>query len=180
VSRIGRLPIPIPKGVEVKVSPDNVVTVKGVKGTLEKKFPPIVNIEVKDGEVIVTRKSDEKEEKAMHGTTRAIIANMVKGVTEGFEKALEIVGVGYRASKQGKKLVLNVGYSHPVEIEEEPGIEIVVEGNNRIIVRGADKERVGQIAANIRRVREPDAYQGKGIRYVGEVVRLKEGKTGKK
>lgn len=116
----------------------------------------------------------------MHGTTRAIIANMVKGVTQGFEKTLEIVGIGYRAAKQGKKLVLNVGYSHPVEIEEEPGIEIVVEGNNKIIVRGADKEKVGQVAANIRRVREPDAYQGKGIRYAGEVVRLKEGKTGKK
>lgn len=180
VSRIGRLPIEIPKGVEVKVSPDNVVTVKGTKCTLEKKFPPIVNIEVKDNQVIVTRNGDDKEERAMHGTTRAIIANMVKGVTQGFEKTLEIVGIGYRAAKQGKKLVLNVGYSHPVEIEEEPGIEIVVEGNNKIIVRGADKEKVGQVAANIRRVREPDAYQGKGIRYAGEVVRLKEGKTGKK
>lgn len=180
MSRIGRLPIEIPKGVEIKLSPDNVVTVKGTKGTLEKKFPPFVNIEVKDNQVIITRNGDDKEERAMHGTTRAIIANMVKGVTQGFEKTLEIVGIGYRAAKQGKKLVLNVGYSHPVEIEEEQGIEIVVEGNNKIIVRGTDKERVGQVAANIRKVREPDAYQGKGIRYAGEVVRLKEGKTGKK
>ncbi|AIS53176.1 50S ribosomal protein L6 [Thermoanaerobacter kivui] len=180
MSRIGRLPIEIPKGVEVKVNPGNVVVVKGSKGTLEKKFSPLVNIDVKDNKVIVTRNGDDKEERALHGTTRAIIANMVKGVSEGFEKALEIVGVGYRAAKQGKKLVLNVGYSHPVEIEEELGIEIIVEGNNKIIVRGCDKEKVGQVAANIRRVREPDAYQGKGIRYVGEVVRLKEGKTGKK
>lgn len=180
MSRIGRLPIEIPKGVEVKINPNNLVVVKGSKGTIEKKFSPLINIEVKDNKVIVTRNSDDKHDKELHGTTRALIANMIKGVSSGFEKALELVGVGYRVAKQGKKIVLTVGYSHPVEIEEEPGIEFVVEGTNKIIVKGYDKQKVGQVAAQIRSVREPDAYKGKGIRYVGEVIRLKEGKTGKK
>jgi len=180
LSRIGRLPIEIPKGVEVKVNPDNLVVVKGTKGVMERKFSPLINIKVEDNQILVTRNSDDKFERALHGTTRAILSNMVKGVSEGFAKTLEIVGIGYRVAKQGKKVVLTVGYSHPVEIEEEPGIEIAVEGTNKIIVKGYDKQRVGQIAADIRKVRVPDAYHGKGIRYAGEVVRLKEGKTGKK
>jgi large subunit ribosomal protein L6 len=179
VSRIGKQPVEIPKDVTVTVN-NNHVVVKGPKGTLERDFPNLVNIAVEDNKVIVTRSSDDKEARAMHGTTRALIQNMVKGVSTGYEKSLEIVGVGYRVAKQGKKIVLTVGYSHPVEIEEEPGIEFVVDGTNKITVKGIDKQRVGEVAANIRKVRQPDAYKGKGIRYVGEYVRLKEGKTGKK
>ncbi|AEF16405.1 MULTISPECIES: 50S ribosomal protein L6 [Thermoanaerobacterium] len=179
MSRIGKQPVEIPKDVTVTVN-NNHVVVKGPKGTLERDFPNLVNIAVEDNKVIVTRSSDDKEARAMHGTTRALIQNMVKGVSTGYEKSLEIVGVGYRVAKQGKKIVLTVGYSHPVEIEEEPGIEFVVDGTNKITVKGIDKQRVGEVAANIRKVRQPDAYKGKGIRYVGEYVRLKEGKTGKK
>ncbi|MDI3309843.1 MAG: 50S ribosomal protein L6 [Thermoanaerobacterium sp.] len=179
MSRIGKQPVDIPKDVTVTVN-NNHVVVKGPKGTLERDFPNLVNIAVEDNKVIVTRNSDDKETRAMHGTTRALIQNMVKGVSTGYEKSLEIVGVGYRVAKQGKKIVLTVGYSHPVEIEEEPGIEFVVDGTNKITVKGIDKQRVGEVAANIRKVRQPDAYKGKGIRYVGEYVRLKEGKTGKK
>ena len=179
MSRIGKQPVEIPKDVTVTVN-NNHVVVKGPKGTLERDFPNSVNIAVEDNKVIVTRSSDDKEARAMHGTTRALIQNMVKGVSTGYEKSLEIVGVGYRVAKQGKKIVLTVGYSHPVEIEEEPGIEFVVDGTNKITVKGIDKQRVGEVAANIRKVRQPDAYKGKGIRYVGEYVRLKEGKTGKK
>lgn len=179
MSRIGKQPVEIPKDVTVTVN-NNHVVVKGPKGTLERDFPNLVNIAVEDNKVIVTRSSDDKEARAMHGTTRALIQNMVKGVSTGYEKSLEIVGVGYRVAKQGKKIVLTVGYSHPVEIEEEPGIEFVVDGTNKITVKGIDKQRVGEVAANIRKVRRPDAYKGKGIRYVGEYVRLKEGKTGKK
>ncbi|QSZ27145.1 50S ribosomal protein L6 [Aceticella autotrophica] len=180
MSRIGRLPIEIPKGVTVTVNDDNLVIVKGPKGTLEKKFSKLIDIIVEDNNVMIKRKSDSKQERALHGTTRALIANMITGVSSGYEKILEIVGVGYRVAKQGKKIVLTVGYSHPVEVEEENGIEFAVDGTNKIIVKGTDKQQVGQIAAKIRSIREPDAYKGKGIRYAGEYVRLKEGKTGKK
>ncbi|MDI6604396.1 MAG: 50S ribosomal protein L6 [Thermoanaerobacteraceae bacterium] len=180
MSRIGRLPIEIPKGVTVTVNDDNLVIVKGPKGTLEKKFSKLIDIIVEDNNVMIKRKSDSKQERALHGTTRALIDNMITGVSSGYEKILEIVGVGYRVAKQGKKIVLTVGYSHPVEVEEENGIEFAVDGTNKIIVKGADKQQVGQIAAKIRSIREPDAYKGKGIRYAGEYVRLKEGKTGKK
>jgi large subunit ribosomal protein L6 len=180
MSRIGRLPIEIPKGVTVTVNDDNLVIVKGPKGTLEKKFSKLIDIIVEDNNVMIKRKSDSKQERALHGTTRALIANMITGVSSGYERILEIVGVGYRVAKQGKKIVLTVGYSHPVEVEEENGIEFAVDGTNKIIVKGADKQQVGQIAAKIRSIREPDAYKGKGIRYAGEYVRLKEGKTGKK
>ncbi|SEG07187.1 large subunit ribosomal protein L6 [Caloramator fervidus] len=180
MSRIGRLPVVIPQGVTVTVSDNNEVTVKGPKGTLTKQMSKKVNIAVEDGKVIVTRPDDEKETKALHGLTRSLIKNMVIGVTEGYQKTLELVGVGYRAAKQGKKLVLNVGYSHPVEIEPVEGIEFEVPAANQIVVKGIDKELVGQVAARIRSVREPEPYKGKGIKYIDEVIRRKEGKTGKK
>jgi large subunit ribosomal protein L6 len=178
MSRIGKKPIEIPSGVTVTVD-KNTVTVKGPKGSLTRTFNPDLNIEVGEKEIIVTRPSDSKEHRALHGTTRALLANMVEGVSKGFEKSLELIGVGYRAQKQGKKLVLNVGYSHPVEIEPEEGIEIEVPSNTKIVVKGVSKERVGALAANIRDVRPPEPYKGKGIRYEGEYVRRKEGKTGK-
>lgn len=178
MSRIGKKPIEIPSGVTVTVE-NNTVTVKGPKGSLTRTFNPDLNIEVGEKEIIVTRPSDSKEHRALHGTTRALLANMVEGVSKGFEKSLELIGVGYRAQKQGKKLVLNVGYSHPVEIEPEEGIEIEVPSNTKIVVKGVSKERVGALAANIRDVRPPEPYKGKGIRYEGEYVRRKEGKTGK-
>jgi large subunit ribosomal protein L6 len=178
MSRIGKKPIEIPSGVTVTVD-KNTVTVKGPKGTLSRTFNPDMTIEVGEKEIIVKRPSDSKEHRALHGTTRALLANMVEGVSKGFEKSLELIGVGYRAQKQGKKLVLNVGYSHPVEIEPEEGIEIEVPSNTKIVVKGASKERVGALAANIRDVRPPEPYKGKGIRYEGEYVRRKEGKTGK-
>ncbi|MBE3569034.1 MAG: 50S ribosomal protein L6 [Bacillales bacterium] len=178
MSRIGKKPIEIPSGVTVTVE-KNTVTVKGTKGSLTRTFNPDLNIEVGEKEIIVTRPSDSKEHRALHGTTRALLANMVEGVSKGFEKSLELIGVGYRAQKQGKKLVLNVGYSHPVEIEPEEGIEIEVPSNTKIVVKGVSKERVGALAANIRDVRPPEPYKGKGIRYEGEYVRRKEGKTGK-
>lgn len=157
----------------------NTVTVKGPKGELTRTFHPDMTIKVENNVITVTRPSDEKHHRALHGTTRSLLANMVEGVSKGYEKALELVGVGYRAAKQGKKLVLNVGFSHPVEIEPEQGLEIEVPSQTRIVVKGADKQRVGELAANIRAVRPPEPYKGKGIRYEGEVVRLKEGKTGK-
>ncbi|MEJ9210803.1 50S ribosomal protein L6 [Bacillus smithii] len=178
MSRIGKKPIEIPSGVTVTVE-KNTVTVKGPKGSLTRTFNPDLNIEVGEKEIVVTRPSDSKEHRALHGTTRALLANMVEGVSKGFEKSLELIGVGYRAQKQGKKLVLNVGYSHPVEIEPEEGIEIEVPSNTKIVVKGVSKERVGALAANIRDVRPPEPYKGKGIRYEGEYVRRKEGKTGK-
>ncbi|TDT50419.1 50S ribosomal protein L6 [Fonticella tunisiensis] len=180
MSRIGRLPVALPQGVTVTVGNDNTVTVKGPKGTLSKQMHKSMNIKVEDNAVVVTRPSDEKEIKALHGLTRALIQNMVTGVTQGYQKALELVGVGYRASKQGKKLVLNVGYSHPVEIEPVEGIEFEVPAATSVIVKGIDKEVVGQVAAQIREVRRPEPYKGKGIKYVDEVIRRKEGKTGKK
>lgn len=178
MSRIGKKPIEIPNGVDVKIE-DNVVIVKGPKGTLTQEIHPdmIVNIEGK--QITVQRPSDERQHRALHGLTRTLIANMVEGVTKGFEKTLEIVGVGYRAQKQGKKLVINIGYSHPVEIEEPAGITIEVPDQNKIVVKGIDKQKVGNFAANIRKVREPDPYLGKGIKYADEVLRLKEGKAGK-
>ena len=178
MSRIGRMPIAIPAGVTVSVADGNVVTVKGSKGTLERTFVPELTIEVKDNEVIVTRPNDQKREKSLHGLTRTLIHNMVVGVSEGFTKTLEVNGVGYRAAKQGSKLRLNLGYSHPIEMEDPEGIETKVDGN-KIIVSGISKEKVGQYAAEIREKRKPEPYKGKGIKYDYEVIRRKVGKTGK-
>ena len=178
MSRVGRKPVEIPAGVTVTLN-GHTVTVKGPKGELTRTFHSDIEIKVEDNNVVVNRPSDEKLHRSQHGTTRAIIANMVEGVSKGFERNLELIGVGYRAQKQGKKLVLNVGYSHPVEIEPEEGIEIEVPANTKISIKGTDKERVGALAANIRDVRPPEPYKGKGIRYEGEHVRRKEGKTGK-
>ena len=178
MSRIGKKPIEIPAGVTV-TNNNNTVTVKGPKGELTRSFNADIEIKVEENIITVTRPSDAKEHRALHGTTRALLSNMVEGVSKGFEKSLELIGVGYRAQKQGKKLILNVGYSHPVEIEPEEGIEVEVPANTKIIVKGTDKERVGALAANIRDVRPPEPYKGKGIRYEGEFVRRKEGKTGK-
>lgn len=178
MSRIGKKPIEVPAGVTVTLN-GNKVTVKGPKGELSREFNKDITITVEDNVVTVTRPSDSKEHRTVHGTTRAILANMVEGVSKGFEKSLELIGVGYRAQKQGNKLVLSVGYSHPVEITPENGLEIDVPSNTQIVVKGIDKEQVGALAANIRNVRPPEPYKGKGIRYVGEYVRRKEGKTGK-
>ena len=180
MSRIGRMPIAIPAGVTVTIAENNKVTVKGPKGTLERVLPEEMTIKVEGSEVVVTRPNDLKKMKSLHGLTRTLIANMVKGVTDGYEKVLEINGVGYRAQKQGKKLVLSLGYSHPVEMEDPEGLETVVEGTNKITVKGIDKEKVGQFAAEIRDKRRPEPYKGKGIKYADEVIRRKVGKTGKK
>ena len=179
MSRIGRMPIAIPLGVTVEVAENNKVTVKGPKGTLERVLPEAMDIKVDGEEVVVSRPNDLKKNKALHGLTRTLIYNMVVGVTEGYEKKLEVNGVGYRAQKQGKKLVLSLGYSHPVEMEDPEGIETVLDGQNIIIVKGIDKEKVGQYAAEIRSKREPEPYKGKGIKYDTEVIRRKVGKTGK-
>lgn len=178
MSRIGNKIVVLPAGVEIKQDGNN-VTVKGPKGELTRHFSSDIAMNIKGNEVTFTRPNDTKEMKTIHGTTRANFNNMVVGVSEGFQKALELQGVGYRAQLQGKKLVLNVGYSHPVEIDAPAGIEIEVPNNTSIIVKGSDKEVVGELAANIRGVRPPEPYKGKGIRYVGEYVRRKEGKTGK-
>jgi large subunit ribosomal protein L6 len=178
MSRIGKKPVEIPNGVSIEIK-GNQITVKGPKGELVKQLHSEVLVKVQENEIIVERPSDSKLHRALHGTTRSIVNNMVEGVTKGYEKGLELIGVGYRATKSGSKLVLNVGYSHPVEIEPEDGIEIEVPANTKVIVKGIDKERVGAIAANIRSVRLPEPYKGKGIRYVGEYVRRKVGKTGK-
>jgi large subunit ribosomal protein L6 len=178
MSRVGKKPIELPAGVTL-INDNSTVTVKGPKGELTRTFNPDIAVVVEENVVTVTRPSDSKEHRALHGTTRAVIANMVEGVSNGFVRNLELIGVGYRAQKQGNKLVLNVGYSHPVEIEAEPGLEIEVPANTKITIRGTDKERVGALAANIRDVRPPEPYKGKGIRYEGEFVRRKEGKTGK-
>ena len=180
MSRIGRLPVAIPAGVEVKVAEGNVVTVKGPKGTLERALPTEMEIKVEDGHVVVSRPNDLKKMKSLHGLTRSLIHNMVVGVSEGYTKELEVNGVGYKAAKQGKKLVLSLGYSHPVEMEDPEGIETVCDGQNKIIVKGISKEKVGQYAAEIRDKRRPEPYKGKGIKYVDEVIRRKVGKTGKK
>ena len=179
MSRIGRHPVAVPAGVEVKIAENNVVTVKGPKGTLEKALPTEMSIKLEDGQVVVTRPNDLKKMKSLHGLTRTLIQNMVIGVSQGYEKALEVNGVGYRAQKQGKKLVLSLGYSHPVEMEDPEGLESTVDGN-KIVVKGIDKEKVGQYAAEIRDKRIPEPYKGKGIKYADEVIRRKVGKTGKK
>ena len=179
MSRIGRMPIAIPAGVTVELAENNQVTVKGPKGTLSRVLPSEMEIKVEDSEVTVTRPNDLKKMKSLHGLTRTLIHNMVVGVTDGFTKELEVNGVGYRASKAGKKLTLNLGYSHPVEMEDPEGLESTVDGN-KIIIKGIDKEKVGQYAAEIRDKRRPEPYKGKGIKYADEVIRRKVGKTGKK
>ena len=180
MSRIGRLPVAIPAGVTVDIQENNHVVVKGPKGTLERTLPSEMTIKLEDGHVVVTRPNDLKKMKALHGLTRTLIHNMVIGVTEGYQKELEVNGVGYRAQKKGKVLTLSLGYSHPVEMEDPDGVEVEVEGQNKIIVKGIDKEKVGQYAAEIREKRAPEPYKGKGIKYADEVIRRKVGKTGKK
>lgn len=180
MSRIGKMPIAIPAGVTVDIAENNKVTVKGPKGTLERVLPSEMIIS-KDGDVVtVSRPYDLKRMRSLHGLTRTLINNMVVGVTDGYQKVLEINGVGYRAAKQGNKLVLSLGYSHPVEMVDPEGVEVVVEDQNKIIVKGIDKEKVGQYAAEIREKRAPEPYKGKGIKYADEVIRRKVGKTGKK
>ncbi|MDD9272100.1 50S ribosomal protein L6 [Paenibacillus sp. GCM10023248] len=179
MSRIGRKPITIPSGVNVTLD-NTLITVKGPKGTLSRELHKDIKVSVLENEISVERPSDNKLHRALHGTTRSVVANMVSGVTEGFAKSLDLVGVGYRANKSGDKLVLNVGYSHPVEITPESGIEFEVPSNTKIIVKGIDKERVGAMAAKVRSVREPEPYKGKGIKYEGERILRKEGKAGKK
>ena len=180
MSRIGRMPIAVPAGVTVDIAENNKVTVKGPKGTLERELPTEMEIKLEGAEIHVARLNDLKKMKALHGLTRSLLHNMVVGVTDGYEKKLEVNGVGYRAAKSGKKLTLSLGYSHPVEMEDPEGIETVVEGQNVIIVKGIDKEKVGQFAANIRDKRRPEPYKGKGIKYADETIRRKVGKTGKK
>jgi large subunit ribosomal protein L6 len=178
MSRIGRKPITVPSGVDVKIDGSH-ITVKGPKGTLEQNFHKDMNVEVQGNEIIVTRPSENKMHKSLHGLTRTLISNMIVGVSEGFKKELEIQGVGYRAAKQGKNLVMNLGYSHQVIVPEIAGITVDVPAPNRIIVNGCDKQMVGQFAAEIREKRPPEPYKGKGVRYVGEYVARKEGKAGK-
>ena len=180
MSRLGRMPIAIPAGVTVTIAENNLVTVKGPKGTLERVLPAELEIKQEGSEIIVTRPNDLKRIKSLHGLTRTLIKNMVVGVTEGYEKVLEINGVGYRAAKQGSKLVLSLGYSHPVEMEDPEGVTTVLDGQNIIKVQGIDKEKVGQHAAVIREKRLPEPYKGKGIKYATETIRRKVGKTGKK
>lgn len=178
MSRVGRMPIPVPKGVEVRIDGPRIV-VKGPKGELSRDLLPEMTVEQQDGQIVVSRPSDQARHRAMHGLTRTLVANMVAGVSEGFSKTLEMQGVGYRAQMQGKELVLAVGFSHPVQIPPPPNIEFAVDGTSRIIVKGINKEQVGQVAADIRKVRPPEPYKGKGIRYAGEYVRRKAGKAGK-
>ena len=180
MSRIGRMPIAVPAGVTVTIAENNLVTVKGPKGTLERVLPAEMEIKQEGAEIIVTRPNDLKRNKSLHGLTRTLIKNMVVGVTDGYEKVLEINGVGYRAAKQGKKLVLSLGYSHPVEMEDPEGVTTVLDGQNIIKVQGIDKEKVGQYAAVIREKRAPEPYKRKGIKYQTETIRRKVGKTGKK
>lgn len=179
MSRIGLKPITIPAGVEVSIDSNNYAVVKGPKGKLEQQLSKDMIIEIQGTEINVSRPSEEKMHKSLHGLTRTLLNNMIVGVTEGYQKVLEIVGVGYRAAKQGNKLVLNLGFSHPVEMEDPQGIETAVEGNNKIIVKGIDKQQVGNYAAVIREWRSPEPYKGKGIKYSDEVIRRKAGKTGK-
>ena len=179
MSRIGRAPITVPAGVEITLGDNNVVTVKGPKGTLTKQFNANMAIALDNGVLTVSRPNDAKENRALHGLTRTLISNMVVGVTEGFKKELDVNGVGYRVAKEGNKLVMNLGYSHQVIMEEVPGITVEVPGPNKIIINGCDKQMVGQFAAEVREKRPPEPYKGKGIKYVDEVIRRKEGKTGK-
>ena len=180
MSRIGRMPITVPAGVEVSIGDGNVVTVKGPKGTLTKTMNPAMTITCEDGAIHVTRPNDEKLNRSLHGLTRTLIHNMVIGVTEGYKKELEVNGVGYRVAKQGKQLVMNLGYSHQVIMDEIPGITIDVPAPNKIIISGPNKQMVGQFAAEVREKRPPEPYKGKGIKYATEVVRRKEGKAGGK
>lgn len=181
MSRIGNKLITIPAGVTVEVAPGNEVTVKGPKGTLTRKFSDLMDIQVADNTVTVKRPNDQKETKQLHGTTRALLHNMVVGVSEGFQKDLELVGIGFRTAVKGNKLTMNVGYSHPVEIEISEGLDVTCPNATNITVKGIDKQLVGEFAANVRAVRKPEPYKGKGIRYKGEHIRRKEGKTaGKK
>jgi large subunit ribosomal protein L6 len=180
MSRIGRLPIEVPKGVTVDIDDNNMAIVKGPKGTLEQQLPKEMEIKNEKGEISVTRPSELKKFKSLHGLTRTLINNMIIGVTNGYEKTLEINGIGYRAAKQGKKLTLSLGYSHPVVMEDPEGVEAVLEGQNKIFIRGIDKQKVGQYAAEIREKRKPEPYKGKGIKYSDETIRRKVGKTGAK
>ena len=180
MSRIGRMPITIPAGVEVNVAAGNVVTVKGPKGTLTQTLHPAMSIEVEGNTIHVKRPSDAKEHRSLHGLTRTLLHNMVVGVTEGYKKELDVNGVGYRVAKEGNKLVMNLGFSHQVTMEEIPGITIEVPGPNKIVIHGCDKQQVGQFAAEVREKRPPEPYKGKGIKYTDEVIRRKEGKTGVK
>lgn len=179
MSRIGKKPISLPKGVEVKKD-GSLVTVKGPKGALTKDLPAEINIEQVENELILTRPSDEKDHRALHGLTRSLLSNMVEGVTNGYEKKLELVGVGYRAQLQGSKLVINIGFSHPVELDPPEGIEFEVPAVTRITVKGIDKQLVGNTAAHIRAIRKPEPYKGKGIKYENEIIRRKAGKAGAK
>ncbi len=178
MSRIGRLPITVPPGVKVEIK-DHEVSVTGPKGKMTKTFHPDMDIVVAEGKVIVTRPDDEREHRALHGLTRALLANMVTGVSTGFEKNLEMSGVGYRVEKSGNGIVLRAGFSHPVDVQPKYGVTLSIDGTTKIKVSGVDKEAVGEMAAEIRGIRPPDAYKGKGIKYAGEVIKLKPGKTGK-
>jgi len=178
MSRVGKNPIPLPKGVEVQVNGSQ-INVKGPKGQLDRRVDPEMRVEQQDGQLVVVRPTDQTRHRAMHGLTRSLIANMVQGVSEGFSKTLEMQGVGYRAQMQGTTLQLSVGFSHPVDVRPQPGIEFEVDGTTKIIVKGINKEQVGQVAADVRKIRPPEPYKGKGIRYAGEYVRRKAGKAGK-
>ena len=180
MSRIGKMPITVPAGVEINVAEGNVVTVKGPKGTLTQKLSEKMTLTREDGVIVVTRPNDEKENRSLHGLTRTLLSNMVVGVTEGFKKELDVNGVGYRVAKEGNKLNMNIGFSHPVIMEEPEGITIEVPSPNKIIINGTDKQKVGQFAAEVRGKRPPEPYKGKGIKYTDEVIRRKEGKTGVK
>ena len=180
MSRIGRMPISIPAGVDVKIEEGNLVTVKGPKGTLTQQLHPAMTIRQEGAELLVTRPNDAKENRSLHGLTRTLLHNMVVGVTDGFKKELDVNGVGYRVAKEGSKLVMNLGFSHQVVMEESEGISIEVPNPNKIIISGTDKQRVGQFAAEVREKRPPEPYKGKGIKYADEVIRRKEGKTGVK
>ena len=180
MSRIGRMPVAIPTGVTVTIAENNKVTVKGPKGTLERELPVEMTIEEKDGHIVVTRPNDLKKMKSLHGLTRTLINNMIHGVTNGYEKVLEVNGVGYRASKEGNKLVMILGFSHQVTVPEIDGITIDVPNANTVVINGIDKQLVGQFAADVRNKRPPEPYKGKGIKYADEVIRRKEGKTGSK
>ncbi len=180
MSRIGIKPVDLPAGVEVKVDGNNVVTVKGPKGELTEQISKLLKVEVEGNTVVVSRSSEAKEHRAQHGLARTLISNMVTGVTQGYEKKLELVGVGYKAEKKGKKLVMNLGFSHPVELEDPEGITTEAPSATEVVVKGIDKAAVGNYAANIRAWRKPEPYKGKGIKYAGEVIRRKEGKTGAK
>ena len=180
MSRIGKMPIAVPAGVEVTVAEGNLVTVKGPKGTLTQQLQPSMTIKQEGAELLVSRPDDGKENRALHGLTRALLHNMVVGVTDGYKKTLEVNGVGYRAAKEGNELVMNLGYSHPVKMAEIDGITIEVPGPNKVVISGPDKQKVGQFAAEVREKRPPEPYKGKGIKYVDEVIRRKVGKTGAK